>query len=260
MLELKKGIDILAGIGGIETLDQAKALFEARCDSETTGKLARIANEEALLKPGMNGEVDIQLGRRRGAVAVPNTALRTLRDFTSAATVLGLDPQAAREQLMAERRGSVPADSSDRGMGMRGMRDRQPPEGVSEEEFRAALATRRNEGEEALTERQRSIIQQAGFGGGPPGGMHPGGAASQQPSSGRSDVLATQYIVFVMRDSIPTPLWIRTDLTDETYTEVLEGLVVGDTVIVLTGAGTSESDDGGRGMGRGMGGGRPPRF
>jgi len=33
MLELKKGIDILARIGGIETLDQAKALFEARCDS-----------------------------------------------------------------------------------------------------------------------------------------------------------------------------------------------------------------------------------
>jgi len=50
MLELKKGIDILAGIGGIETLDQAKALFEAKCDSVTAGKLARIANEEALLK------------------------------------------------------------------------------------------------------------------------------------------------------------------------------------------------------------------
>ena len=50
MLELKKGIDILAEIGGINTLDEAKALFEARCDQEDVAKLSRVANEEALLK------------------------------------------------------------------------------------------------------------------------------------------------------------------------------------------------------------------
>lgn len=50
MLELKTGIDILTGIGGIETLDEARALFDARCDQETIEKLSRIGNEEALLK------------------------------------------------------------------------------------------------------------------------------------------------------------------------------------------------------------------
>jgi phosphoenolpyruvate carboxykinase (GTP) len=50
MLELKKGIDILAEIGGIRTLDEAQALFEIRCDQETVAKLDKITNEEALLK------------------------------------------------------------------------------------------------------------------------------------------------------------------------------------------------------------------
>lgn len=50
MLELKKGIDILAEIGEIHTLDEAKALFEFRCDQENVTKLSRIASEEALMK------------------------------------------------------------------------------------------------------------------------------------------------------------------------------------------------------------------
>ncbi len=50
MLELKKGIDILAEVGGIQTLDGAKALFERTCDGETLAKLAAITNAEVLLK------------------------------------------------------------------------------------------------------------------------------------------------------------------------------------------------------------------
>ncbi|MBN1580288.1 MAG: phosphoenolpyruvate carboxykinase (GTP), partial [Anaerolineae bacterium] len=50
MLELKKGIDILAEIGGIKTLAEAKALFEKECDPANVAKLAKIANEEALIK------------------------------------------------------------------------------------------------------------------------------------------------------------------------------------------------------------------
>ena len=50
MLELYKGIDILTEIGGINSLDKAQALFEARCDQETIAKLGKIANEKALLK------------------------------------------------------------------------------------------------------------------------------------------------------------------------------------------------------------------
>jgi phosphoenolpyruvate carboxykinase (GTP) len=50
MLQLKKGLDILAEIGGIETLEEARALFEKTCDQKNLEKLHKIAHEDALLK------------------------------------------------------------------------------------------------------------------------------------------------------------------------------------------------------------------
>ncbi|MBN1642287.1 MAG: phosphoenolpyruvate carboxykinase (GTP) [Anaerolineae bacterium] len=50
MLELKKGVDILTEVGGVHSIDAARALFEARCDQETLDKLAQIRTEDALLR------------------------------------------------------------------------------------------------------------------------------------------------------------------------------------------------------------------
>ena len=50
MLELKKGVDILAEVGGIRTLDEAQALFARKLDAENLAKLSTITNAEALLK------------------------------------------------------------------------------------------------------------------------------------------------------------------------------------------------------------------
>jgi HlyD family secretion protein len=52
--------------------------------------LVSIDNREGLLRPGMNCEVEIHLGRRQGVLAVPNAALRTPQDALSAARVLDL--------------------------------------------------------------------------------------------------------------------------------------------------------------------------
>ncbi len=50
MLELKKGVDILAEVGGVKTSDEANAVFEKIMDSETLEKLSKIKNEEARIK------------------------------------------------------------------------------------------------------------------------------------------------------------------------------------------------------------------
>ncbi len=50
MLQLQEGADILSQIGGISTIDEAHALFKARCDQDTIQKLNGVRNEEALLK------------------------------------------------------------------------------------------------------------------------------------------------------------------------------------------------------------------
>jgi HlyD family secretion protein len=63
--------------------------------------LVRIDNKEGLLRPGMNAEVEIHVGRREDVLAVPNAALRTQRDVGSAAQVLGLSPDEVQKELAA---------------------------------------------------------------------------------------------------------------------------------------------------------------
>jgi phosphoenolpyruvate carboxykinase (GTP) len=50
MVTLKKGIDILADLGGVKTVQEAHALFAKKCDNENLAKLQKITNQEALLK------------------------------------------------------------------------------------------------------------------------------------------------------------------------------------------------------------------
>ena len=67
--------------------------------------LIRIDNKEGLLRPGMNAEVEVHVGRRDDVLAVPNAALRTQRDVASAAQVFGLPPDDVQKQLAAARPG-----------------------------------------------------------------------------------------------------------------------------------------------------------
>jgi HlyD family secretion protein len=76
--------------------------------------LIRIRNRDDLLRPGMNAEVEIHIGRRDGVLAVPNASLRTQRDVNSAAMVLGLSPDDVREQLAADTRATQRTPSSSR--------------------------------------------------------------------------------------------------------------------------------------------------
>ncbi|HYA52014.1 MAG TPA: efflux RND transporter periplasmic adaptor subunit, partial [Streptosporangiaceae bacterium] len=64
--------------------------------------LIQIPNPGGLLRPGMNAEVAIQIGQRQGVLAIPTSALRTPRDVSSAAQVLGLDPKEVDRQLAVQ--------------------------------------------------------------------------------------------------------------------------------------------------------------
>jgi phosphoenolpyruvate carboxykinase (GTP) len=50
MLELQKGVDILAKSGGIRSIEEARALFEKKLDAENLAKLNKIKTEKALIK------------------------------------------------------------------------------------------------------------------------------------------------------------------------------------------------------------------
>jgi len=218
--------------------------------------LVRIPNPNHLLKPGMNTEVEIHVGQRQNVLAIPNAALRTQRDVASAAQVLGLDPQQVQQQLAAVPRPQTQTtrDSASLGGGTSrrdsaARRDSAPggntmttpdgrtiqlPPGVTEAQVRSAFQKRMS-GQELTPAEQnamtaiRGAFQRAGGGGGGVGGAGGGGMRR-----GGGDV--SSYIVFTLHKGQPTPVQIRTGLSDLDYIEVVSGLTEQDTVLVLPSA------------------------
>ena len=214
--------------------------------------IVRIANREGLLRPGMNAEVEVHVGERLGVLAVSNSALRTQRDVASAAAVLGLDPDAVQQQLAAAdsaaraaapaagdsaNRASLGAKSGDsakpkRTMTMMG-REANLPDGVTEQQMMAVFGKMRSAGgpqglsgaDAALFQKFRAANPQMGQ------GQRGGGG-----QSGPDTRFGGQYIVFVSRNGTPTPVSIRTGLTDLDYSEVISGLQEGDSVLALPSA------------------------
>jgi HlyD family secretion protein len=75
------------------TIQQAVTMFPV---------LVSIDNVGGLLMPGMNGEVSIEVERRDNALAVSNDAVRSMNEIVSVATMLGLDADSVRAQLMSQ--------------------------------------------------------------------------------------------------------------------------------------------------------------
>ncbi|MHB1326821.1 MAG: efflux RND transporter periplasmic adaptor subunit [Gemmatimonadales bacterium] len=213
--------------------------------------LVRIDNRNGLLKPGMNADVELHIGRRDSVLAVPNAALRTQRDVGSAATVLGISDGDLQTMLAEARRVSeaaaqpagAPRDSAaapaaapaaSNTMTTPDGRTITLPEGVTAEQARGIM--RKRFSGETLTAQEQQVMQQLQrtFRGGAGGG---GGARGGRPSAAGNDFqFGGDYIVFVIRDGRPTPVLVRTGLTDLDYSEVVRGLKAEDSVLVLPSA------------------------
>jgi HlyD family secretion protein len=215
--------------------------------------LIRIENRNGLLKPGMNADVEIQVGRRDSAMAVPNAALRTQRDVNSAAQVLGIDStrfaemmrvadavRDSAQQAAAPARDSakpVVAAAAPQGGATMTTPDGRTitlPPGVTEAQVRDIFRKRFSGG--TLTAQEQATMQQLmrSMGGG-----RPGGGARRQ---GGSDYqFGGNYIVFVSRGGEIVPVHVRTGLTDLDYSEVVSGLKATDSVIILPSASLVQS-------------------
>ncbi len=62
--------------------------------------LISLDNSEGLLRPGMNGEVNIRTNERDQVLAVPNDAIRSPREWEQSARALGLNPDSVRAVAM----------------------------------------------------------------------------------------------------------------------------------------------------------------
>ncbi len=67
--------------------------------------LIRLDNRDGALMPGMNTDVSILVEQQDNVIAVPNDAVRSMRDAATAATALGLDATKVSASLASQRGG-----------------------------------------------------------------------------------------------------------------------------------------------------------
>jgi HlyD family secretion protein len=192
--------------------------------------LVRIDNKDGLLKPGMSANVRIGVGERRDVIAVPNAALRTERDVASAATVLGIPEADFKTMLEAAKAAAAPpagTPSPDGAVELQG-------KGGAPTDPKAAAPTPAADPKAAAAP-AGAAGQRGGAGGQTGRGGNGGGRGGRGGGNGDAFSGGT-YIVFVQRDGKPTPVYIKTGLTDLDYSEVKSGLKEGDMVLMLPSA------------------------
>jgi len=64
--------------------------------------LVSLTNLDGALRPGMNGEVQVQIEMRPNVLAVPNDAIKNTRDAMATAPMLGLNPDSVQAQLRSQ--------------------------------------------------------------------------------------------------------------------------------------------------------------
>jgi HlyD family secretion protein len=213
--------------------------------------LIRIANRNGQLKPGMNSDVEIHIGQRDSVLAVPNASLRTARDVGSAAQVLGIPTdqlqvllaaaQKQRDSLRATLAATTPGRDSAKvdtiakkpsgnTITMPDGRVVPLPPGVTEKQVRDIMAKFRTGDRPTPAEMQ--ILRQ----------LRPASGGGGRRAGGGNDFqFGGDYIVFALRGGQPTPVYIRTGLTDLDYSEVTSGLTLQDSVLVLPSASLVQS-------------------
>jgi HlyD family secretion protein len=67
--------------------------------------LVTLGNQDGALKPGMNGEVSVTIDERKNVLAVPNDAVKNVREAVATAPLLGLNPDSVQAQLRAQFQG-----------------------------------------------------------------------------------------------------------------------------------------------------------
>ena len=215
--------------------------------------LVSLNNSDGALKPGMNGQVVMDIARKDNVLAIPSDAIRNARDAATVATVLGVNPDSLRSMLAAGRRGGAGGAG---GAGAAGAGGTAGAAGRTASASGAADTTRggRFRGGASSTPGAAGAATGAGAGGGGRGGMQ---------------------IVFVKKDGKYTPRGVRVGISDFDYTEILSGVTQGEQVALLgaallqaqrvqqqqriragTGGGLQQATPGAGGAGGG-GGGRP---
>jgi HlyD family secretion protein len=178
--------------------------------------LTRIQNREGLLKPGMNADVEIEVGAREDVLALANGGIKTVDEARALVDALGLDPELLqqRAEVAAEADTTAAGDSESQpatdDSGLPSMEQIQAMSQDERREFMQGLSAGERQRLFTAFQEQREARQRA----------ERADPASPKPA----------FVFVETPEGQLTLKPITIGLSDWDYTEVLAGLQEGDTV------------------------------
>jgi HlyD family secretion protein len=182
--------------------------------------LISIQNPDGLLMPGMNAEVEVSIARSVNAMTIPVMALRTSRDLTSTAGILGRSEDDIRNALADAGGDKQQADpDAPETIEMRGQTI-ELPKGVKAEDVRKMMDKGRNGGTLTAEEQKliRSLFQ---------------GAGSKSGSQPKSDYRFGGEFWVVLDTEKQEIRKVTTGVTDLSDVEIIRGLDESERVLIL---------------------------
>lgn len=182
--------------------------------------LTRIANEEDLLKPGMNADVEIVIGREENALALPNSGIKTPQEAQQLASALGMDIDVAelQRQAAAQTSGGEPTESAEE--------EGEVVGGVPVSRVQSMSQEERREWFQGLSDAERQRAFQVLRAGGGAGGFGGQGARGGQPGQPRP-----AFVFFYDANGVLSLKPITIGLSDFDHTQILDGLEEGEQVV-----------------------------
>ncbi len=212
--------------------------------------IVSIDNKSGLLKPGMNGDVEILVNQASNALLIPNNAIVQPQDVGPAALVLGMNVdsldyrslmRAGRSGMNGARRNGASANGANAsqrtarqgssarnaGSGAAGTQmaagQRQMPEGMRAEVDSLRAKVQRGEiTQDSMRAVFRAMRERNG-----------GAVGANGAQADPSEANTRSAVVFVVNHGKPEPRTIQLGLNDWDSAEVLSGLNEGDSVAVI---------------------------
>jgi HlyD family secretion protein len=185
--------------------------------------LVSLNNADGALKPGMNGQVVMDIVRKDNVLAVPSDAIRNARDAATVAPVLGVNPDSLKSLLAAGRRG---------GAGGPGAASSTAASGG------AADTSRRGRFRGGASSTPGSFGGAGGTGGAASGassfgGGQAGAGGGAAGAGGGGGGRGGMQVVFVKKGTTYSPRVVRVGISDFDNTEILSGVNQGEQVALL---------------------------
>jgi HlyD family secretion protein len=192
--------------------------------------LVSLNNSDGALKPGMNGQVVMDIIRKDNVLAVPSDAIRNSRDATTVAPVLGVNPDTLKVLLASGRRGG--GGGGQAGVGGAASSTASAA-GTSDTTRRGRFRGGASSTPGGFGQRGAGSRNVGSFAGGQTGTGGGGQAGAGGGAGGAGGGRNAMQVVFVKKDGKYTPRVVRVGISDFDYTEILTGVNQGEQVALL---------------------------